>query len=141
MSIVSRALSYVPLENQSFRLQLEALDKSVQKEISEAIQTIVRKNPYCKRLPQRECRLLRYPLDGIRRIHVGSEYCVAYVICEECRKDFEEKFGCFDCYKRNSYHIKLISCGPRIGFYKNVEKNYGTWLYNVESQEFIKGQE
>jgi mRNA-degrading endonuclease RelE of RelBE toxin-antitoxin system len=76
MNIVSRALSYVPLENQSFRLQLEALDKSVQKEISEAIQTIVRKNTYCKRFPQRECRLLRYPLDGIRRIHVGAEYCV-----------------------------------------------------------------
>jgi len=126
-------ITYTLLEYAPFRSQFDGLNKKVQVEMTKAILRL-RTEPYC-----RECKTLDWELKGIRRIHVGPKYCVAYIVCEECKNEsYEAKFGCFDCYKRHWYHIKLISCGPREGFYKNLKKNWESWMKTVAWEKLIQ---
>lgn len=130
------AITYEPLEYGPFRSQFDALESDVQIEMSKTILNL-KIDPYCK-----NCKPLKGPLKGIRRIHVGPNYCVAYIICEECKDNsFETKFTCLDCHKRHWYHIKLISCGPRDGFYINLEKNWQTWVQTINWNDFTQEQE
>jgi len=127
------ALTYELLEYGPFRSEFDALEKGVQKEMSNAILRL-KTDPCC-----RDCKPLTGVLEGIRRIHIGPKYCVAYIVCEECKRDsLESKFGCLDCYKRKWYHIKLIACGPRDGFYENLTKHWQTWLQTVAWESFTQ---
>jgi len=130
------SVTYTLIEYTPFRVQFDALDKDVQVAISNEISKL-RGDPYCK-----ESKPLGWDLEGIRRIHVGRIqgilYCVAYVICEECKdNNLEEKFSCLDCFKRSWYHIKLISCGRRDDFYINLKKNWQTWMQTVDLEKLF----
>jgi len=130
------SLTYTVLEYGPFRSEFDGLDRKIQIEMSKAILKL-RIDPYCK-----EYKELGWELEGMRRVHVGPKYCVAYIICEECRnKGHETKFGCWDCFKRSWYHIKLISCGPREGFYENLRKNWEAWMRTVAWEKFIQKRE
>lgn len=130
------SLTYTLLQYSPFRSQFNALNKKVQIEMSKAILNL-RIDPYCK-----NCKPLGWELEGMRRIHVGPNYCVAYIVCEECRNNrLEAKFECLDCYKRKWYHVKLISCGPRDDFYQNLKKNWETWMRTVNWESSIQEQE
>lgn len=129
-----RLLSWEVIETRFFRNQLEALDRDVKIRMSKAIMDEIKADPYSRR-----SKNLRGELEGIRRIHVGPNYCVAYIVCDECRKrGYESKILCLDCHERQWYHIKLVSCGPREDFYKNLQKNWRTWMGTVSWQRFIQ---
>lgn len=130
------SLTYSLLEYGPFRSQFAALDKHVQVIMSKRILEL-RKDPYCK-----ECKPLIGELEGIRRVHVGPDYCVAYIVCQECKDThLMTKFACLDCYKCKWYHVKLIACGPREEFYKDLRKNWQAWMRTVNWQRFIQEQE
>lgn len=129
-------LAYVLIEYSSFRSQLEGLPKGVQIAISNEVLKL-QNNPF-----DNGCKPLEWDLEGIWRIHVGRIndvlYCVAYIVCQDCKdRNFEEKFSCFDCFKRKWYHIKLISCGCRDEFYIDLSKNWRTWMQTVEWKKLI----
>lgn len=124
------SLIFTPLEYGPFRAQLESLDRDVQIKISDVIQNVLRHRPYSG-------RPLRGELEGMWRIWVDSEYRIAYIICDHCRKEgFQDKFVCLDCFKRHWYHIKLVYCGPRKGFYENLERVWRQWMRTVRWERF-----
>lgn len=134
------ALQYKALEYGFFREQLLSLPHDVQVAMSKEVLKL-EANPFRK-----GTKRLQDDLDGILRIHVGRInnilYCIAYVVCEDCKKrGFEEKFNCYDCYKRHWYHIKLLSCGLRDGFYDELSKNWATWMQTVEWKNISTSQE
>ena len=134
-------LRYNLLEYGFFRSQLSCFPLDVQVAISQEILKL-EVNP----CDPKSCKALEWDLDGIWRIHVGRInnilYCVAYVVCEDCMKrGFREKFNCLDHHKRHWYDIKLLSCGRRDEFYKDLSKNWVTWMQTVEWKNLSYEQE
>ena len=122
------AYEYVPREYGLFSAQLASLDPEVQLKVFEAIQNRLRYYPTSEKSPVYS-KMLKPPLDCIRRIHVGRDYVIAYTVCEECRLiGCDEKLSCFYCFEEPAFRLKLISVGPRATFYKELERNWYTWL-------------
>jgi hypothetical protein len=124
--------SYSLWETLSFHLQFVSLPIKVQEEMSDEILKL-KIDPFGE-----GCKALEDELEGLWRIHVGRIdnilYCVAYVVCEDCKdRGFEKRFGCLDCFKHHSFHIKLVSCGSRDDFYQDLGRNWQSWILTANS--------
>ena len=119
--------SYSIFETLAFHSQFAGLSIEVQEEMSEDILRL-KVDPFGE-----GCKPLIDELEGLWRIHVGRInnilYVVAYLVCQDCSdREFKEKFGCLDCFRHSSFHIKLVSCGIRDGFYDELVKNWQSWV-------------
>lgn len=127
------SLKYVLLETDTFHAQYTALPYEVQKVMSADIMKL-KDTP----MKEPECEPLLGDFLGVWRIHVGRIdhvlYCVAYVVCEDCQeRKLENQIGCLDCHKYSWYHVKLVLCGRRDEFYKDLESCWQSWILTANS--------
>ncbi|MDH5414834.1 MAG: hypothetical protein OEW87_11905 [Flavobacteriaceae bacterium] len=122
---------YEPWEYGPFRDQFNNLPLKIQIAISEAIEERLKIDPCSSRNPVRS-KILHGELEGIRRIHVDDNHIVAYIVCDECKREgYNLKFKCLRCFETPAFRIKLIACGPWKYIYDDLENQWPDWVSSV----------
>lgn len=107
----SDQLSYQCCKTAEFSKAFRKLDNNVQEVIENVIQDVLLRQPYESK------RLVSPQLKGKRTLRKG-DYRILFAICEECRKQHEERINnCRDCGRYEANSIMVFLCGSRKHIY------------------------